>query len=390
MSDIYSSLGVSATKDAVKKIVKNLSKGEYPGAFCKILPDLMSGSPDHYFLMHSDGTGTKSCVAWAMYKENSDASIFSGLSQDALTMNLDDLLCVGAKGPFVFNNTIGRNAFLVNDSIIESIMVGYEVLANKLANMGVNIYSCGGETADIGDIVRTVVIDASVCARIHKDDIVDCSNVQPGHVIVGFASYGQSNYEDCYNSGIGSNGLTAIRHTILSKKYMTPDSYASELDAKAFCGKFDLSHKFDCDNDMTLGQAMLSPTRTYSPIIIPIISKFKNYISAIFHNTGGGQTKCINFGQGIHYIKDNMMDIPPIFKFIYKNSDISLSEMYQVFNMGHRMEVVCRKEVAYDIINIAKDFAIDAKIIGFVESLDGEVVNKLTIKVEGGDLVYTK
>ncbi len=364
----YEDRGVSPHKPDVKNAIKNIDQGLFPNAFCKAIPDVLGNSDDHCLLLHADGAGTKSSLAYIYYKENNDLSVFRGIAQDSLVMNLDDLLCVGATGPFILSNTIGRNYHLISGQIIKEIILGYANLSELLNKYGVEINNCGGETADLGDLVRTLIVDSTIAARIKREDFIDASQVKPGQVIVGLASFGQAIYEDKYNSGIGSNGLTSIRHEILSSKYKDkyPESFAPEIKNIAYTGKFELNDKLP-ETNISVGQALLSPTRTYAPIILKILKKYRKKISAIIHNSGGGQTKCFNFGQNIKYIKDNLFVPPPLFKLIKDNTEITNYEMHRVFNMGSRMEIICDKEISSEIINISKEYNVEAQIIGRTE-----------------------
>jgi phosphoribosylformylglycinamidine cyclo-ligase len=385
----YEDRGVSAGKEDVKAAIKAVDRGIFPGAFCKAVPDVLGGSPDHCFLLHADGAGTKAALAYMHYRRHKDPSIFQGIAQDSLVMNLDDLACVGAAGPFALSNTIGRNAKLVPGEVIEAVISGYEALARKLMGHGIEIYGCGGETADIGDLVRTIVVDSVMAVRMARDDFIDCSRVGAGHEIIGLASSGRALYEDAYNSGVGSNGFTALRHDILAGKYCEefPETYAPEIAGLAYKGKWDIDDALP-GTEMTVGEALLSPTRTYAPVLREIISRHRKSISAIFHNTGGGQTKCLTFGQNIGYIKDNLFPAPPVFAFVKEQTGLPEREMYRVFNMGHRVEIVCKPGVSSAIVDISEQFGVEARVVGRTEHRGGGV--SLDIVTPGGSIRYEK
>lgn len=385
----YLSRGVSPTKDDVKKAVANQSKGVAPGAFCKLIEDV-AGDDNYATAIHADGAGTKSSVAYLMYKETGNYEWFKGLAQDSLVMNTDDLACVGCTENLVLSNTIGRNAHLVDGKAIAKVIEGYDEVINKLANLGINIKMCGGETADVGDLVRTLIVDSTIVARIKREDIINAANIKPGHVIVALASSGQATYEDSYNSGISSNGLTAARHMLLSKYYLEnyKESFSETVpEDKVYCGKYRLTDILP-GTDVTVGAAILSPTRTFLPIIVPVIEKYKDQISGIIHCTGGGQAKCRDFGKNIRIVKDNLFELPPIFKAIYESGEIPMKEMYQVFNCGHRIEFYCDESVANGIIDIAKSYNVDAKIVGHVEALPEGSANEVLIKANGEEYLY--
>ena len=385
----YLSRGVSPTKDDVKKAVANQSKGVAPGAFCKLIEDV-AGDDNYATAIHADGAGTKSSVAYLMYKETGNYDWFKGLAQDSLVMNTDDLACVGCTENLVLSNTIGRNAHLVDGKAIAKVIEGYDEVINKLANLGINIKMCGGETADVGDLVRTLIVDSTIVARIKREDIINAANIKPGHVIVALASSGQATYEDSYNSGISSNGLTAARHMLLSKYYLEnyKESFSETVpEDKVYCGKYRLTDILP-GTDVTVGAAILSPTRTFLPIIVPVIEKYKDQISGIIHCTGGGQAKCRDFGKNIRIVKDNLFELPPIFKAIYESGEIPMKEMYQVFNCGHRIEFYCDESIANGIIDIAKSYNVDAKIVGHVEALPEGSANEVLIKANGEEYLY--
>ncbi len=385
----YEDRGVSAGKADVKAAIKAVDPGLFPGAFCKAVPDVLGGSPDHCLLLHADGAGTKAAVAYMHYRRHKDASIFYGIAQDSLVMNLDDLACVGASGPFALSNTIGRNAKLVPGEVIEAIVTGYEMLAQKLKGYGIDIHGCGGETADVGDLVRTIIVDSTMAVRMARADFVDCSRVACGHDIVGLASSGRAVYEETYNSGVGSNGFTAMRHEVLAGKYREefPETYAPEIAGIAYTGKWDIDDALP-GTPMTVCEALLSPTRTYAPVLREIIGRYRNAISAVFHNTGGGQTKCLSFGENIKYVKDNLFPVPPVFAFVREQTGLSEREMYRVFNMGHRIEIVCEPVVSAAIIDISGKFGIEARVVGRTEVGDGGV--SLDVIAPGGTISYRK
>ena len=364
----YEDRGVSPHKTEVKAAIRGFDAGLFPGAFCKALPDIYGNSPEHCFLLHADGAGTKSAIAYIHFRRHGDAAIFQGIAQDALVMNLDDLVCVGAMGPFVLSNTIGRNAKLVPGEVLRAVVAGYEGLAERLGVLGIEIHSCGGETADIGDLVRTIVVDSVLATRMARRDFIDCGKVRQDQAIVGLASSGQATYESAYNSGIGSNGFTSLRHELLTARYREefPETFAPEIGDLAYIGRFDIDDPLP-GTSMTVGDALLSPTRTYAPIIREIVERYKGHISAILHNTGGGQTKCLNFGNNIRYIKDNLFPAPPIFEFLGQQTGLPKREMFRVFNMGHRMEICCDPDVSAGIIAISEKFGVSGRVVGRTE-----------------------
>lgn len=363
----YEDRGVSPHKPDVRAALAHTGLGLFPGSFAKAVPDVFTGSLDHCLVFHSDGAGTKSVVAYLHYRRHHDPSIFNGIAQDASVMNLDDLLCVGATGPFLLSNTIGRNAKLVPGEIIAALIQGYEDFIDRLRQHNVDVILCGGETADLGDIVRTLVVDASIATRMERAAFIDCNNVKPGHAIVGLASAGQATYEDAPNSGIGANGFTAARHELLRSTFRKdfPETFAPEIEPLAYIGNYDLDDPLP-DSTLTIGQALLSPTRTYAPVLMQAFARFRPHISGLFHNTGGGQTKCLGFGVNVHYEKFDLFDPPPIFRFIQSAAGLSLREMLRTFNMGHRLEVVCDEGVAPEIVALSQSFGVDAKIVGRV------------------------
>jgi len=387
-SSKYDSRGVSFDKKDVHEAIKNIDKGLFPNAFCKIIPDLISGDDDYCVVMHADGAGTKSSLAYAYWKETGNLDVWRGISQDSLIMNIDDLICVGAIDNIIVSSTIGRNKKLIPGEVIKTIIEGNEFVISKLNSHGINIKSSGGETADVGDLVKTIIVDSTVVCRLKKEDVIDNSNIKNGNVIVGLASFGKTNYEDQYNSGIGSNGLTSARHDVFNKylKDKFPETYDNSLpDDLIYSGSKKLTDKIEGTN-LNAGQLVLSPTRTYAPVMKEIFSKInRKRINGLIHCSGGAQTKVMNFIHNKHIIKDNLFDIPPVFNLIQKESNTSWKEMYQVFNMGHRLEIYTDKLTADEIINICNSFNLDAQIIGRVEDSDE---NQLTIKSSKGVFTY--
>ena len=388
ISKRYAGRGVSAGKEDVHNAIKNVDKGLFPKAFCKIVPDYLTGDEDYCLIMHADGAGTKSSLAYMYWKETGDVSVWKGIAQDALIMNIDDLLCVGATDNILLSSTIGRNKNLITGEVISEIINGTEELLADLRQHGVEIHSTGGETADVGDLVRTIIVDSTVTARMKKSDVIDNSNIKPGNVIVGLASFGKATYEKEYNGGMGSNGLTSARHDVFSKvlaeKY--PESFDNSIPENLiYSGSKNLTDKVE-NSPLDAGKLVLSPTRTYAPIIKKILNRFSNKeINGMVHCSGGAQTKILHFIDNLHIIKDDLFEVPPLFKLIQEESKTDWKEMYQVFNMGHRMELYVDKNIADEIINISKSFEVDAKIIGRVEASE---TKKLTIKSEFGEFVY--
>lgn len=383
----YNARGVSAKKEDVHNAIKNLDSGLYPRAFCKILPDYLANDSEYCCIMHADGAGTKSSLAYLYYKETGDLSVFKGIAMDSIVMNVDDLLCVGAIDNFLVSSTIGRNSRNVDGQIIKTLIEANQEIADMFSSLGVNMIMTGGETADVGDLVRTVIVDTTVTARLKRSKVIDTLNIAPGDVIVGLASFGQASYENEYNAGMGSNGLTSARHDMFcndyAKKY--PETFDSSIPENlVYSGPYHLTDMVE-DLPVNVGKAVLSPTRTYAPVIKKILAEVQD-VHGIIHCTGGAQTKCLNFGKdNLHYVKDQLFDIPPLFKMIQKASGTSAREMYRVFNMGHRMELYVSENEAKTIIDIAANFNIDAKIIGHVEAGDKK---SLTIKVPGtGEIV---
>ena len=386
MASRYKSRGVSSDKEDVHNAIKNQDKGLFPKAFCKILPDYISNSDDHALIIHSDGAGTKSSLAYIYWKETSDLSVWKGIAQDSIVMNLDDVACVGATDNIVLSSTIGRNKNKIPGEVISRIISGTNEILSYYRSHGINIYSGGGETADVGDLVRTIIVDSCLTVRIKKDDIIDNSNIKPGNVIVGLSSTGTSIYDIEYNSGIGSNGLTSARHDVLSSyiKNLYPESYDNEVpDELTYCGTKKLTDKID---QTVIGKMLLSPTRSYAPLLKKIFDQVgRDKINGIIHCTGGGQTKVLHFIDDLHIIKNNLFETPPIFELIMSESKTDPKEMYKVFNMGHRMEVYVDEKYASNLIEIAKADGIDAKIIGEVSKSDKK---KLSIQSELGNFEY--
>ena len=386
--DRYSLRGVSADKVDVHNAIKNVDKGLFPKAFCKIVPDYLSGDSNYCLVMHADGAGTKSSLAYMYWKETGDLSVWKGIAQDALIMNIDDLLCVGAVDNILLSSTIGRNKNLIPGEVIQAIIEGTEELILEMSNYGVNIKSTGGETADVGDLVRTIIVDSTVVARMKKSDVIDNSKITNGDLIIGLESFGKANYESEYNGGMGSNGLTSARHDIFNKslalKY--PESFDPLVpDELIYSGSYDLKQKIE-GVDLDAGKLVLSPTRTYAPVIKKILSKYdSSTIHGMIHCSGGAQTKILHFIDNLHIIKDNLFQTPKLFEIIKNESDTDWKEMYKVFNMGHRMEMYVDSSVANNIIEISKSFGVDAKIIGKVEASDSK---KLTIISDYGTFEY--
>ncbi len=387
MSDAYMSRGVSASKDEVHRAISGLEKGEFGGAFCKLIPD-PCGDADWVAAMHADGAGTKSSLAYIKAKETGSYQPYFDIAQDSMVMNLDDLLCVGAVEGFVMSNTIGRNAHRVDGNAIKAVIDGYSAFAENMKQFGVNIILSGGETADVGDLVATIIADSTFFVRIPRKDVINCDNIKAGDVIVGLSSTGKASYETRYNAGMGSNGLTAARHLLLCDYYADkyPETYSPTIDrSKVYCGKYRIEDILP-GTEVSVGDAILSPTRTYAPIIRDILTEKREAVHGMIHCTGGGQVKCRNFGINMHYIKDNLFDVPPLFAAIAENGDISEREMYQDFNMGHRMEIYCSEEDAAFMIECAAKYNVEAKIIGHTEaSPEG---NRVTVKANGNIFEY--
>lgn len=391
MSDIkYNQRGVSASKEDVHNAIKNLDKGLFPNAFCKIIPDHLSGDEEYCLVMHADGAGTKSSLAYMYWKETGDLSVWKGIAQDAIVMNTDDLLCVGATDNILLSSTIGRNKNLIPGEVISALINGTEEVLNDLRELGVGIRSTGGETADVGDLVRTLIVDSTVVARMKRSEVIANDRIAPGDVIIGLASYGKASYEKEYNGGMGSNGLTSARHDVfaheLAKKY--PESYDAAIPENlVYSGNVKLTDTIDIGygETMTAGKLVLSPTRTYAPVIAKILAAHRKDIHGLVHCSGGAQTKILHFVKDLHIIKDNLFSVPPLFRLIHEQSGTSWSEMYKVFNMGHRMEIYVPEALAESIVGISKSFNIDAQIVGRVEAAEAK---KLTIKSEFGEFEY--
>jgi len=383
----YMQRGVSASKEDVHNAIKNVDKGLYPQAFCKIIPDLLGGDPDYCNLMHADGAGTKSSLAYIYWRETGDLSVWKGIAQDALVMNLDDLLCVGATDNILLSSTIGRNKSLIPGEVIAEIINGTEELLENLRQLGAGIYSTGGETADVGDLVRTIIVDSTVTCRMRRSDVVDNARIAGGDVIVGLASYGQASYEHQYNGGMGSNGLTSARHDVLGK-YLAerfPESFDAAIPQDlVYSGSRSLLEPVE-GTPLNMGQLILSPTRTYAPVVAAVLRELRPQIHGMVHCTGGAQTKVLHFVRGKHVVKDNLLPVPPLFRIIAEESGASGEELYKVFNMGHRLEFYLPQEVASDVIAISQSFGIEAQIIGHVEDA---ATNSLTIQSPYGTLRY--
>lgn len=387
--DRYALRGVSSSKEEVHAVVDQLEKGLFPGAFCKINPDFLTGNPKKCCVIHSDGSGTKSTLAYLHYKETGDPSAFRKTAQDSIVMNLDDLICIGASENILLSSTVNRNARNIPGPVLAELIAGTESFLEDLRSNGISIVSGGGETADVGDLTQTVTVDSCAVAILNRDQVIDNANILPGLSIVGLESSGQASYEHCYNSGIGSNGLTSARHDLLAKYYL--EKYPETADLKTdpqylYCGPYRLSDSLP-DSDLTVGEALMSPTRSYAPVIHKLLTNHREQIMGMVHCSGGGQSKCLRFGSGIHYIKEDMMPIPPIFNAIQKASKTSDQEMYRVYNMGHRLEVYCRKEFAQTVIECSESFGIKAKVIGRTEA--SESGNKLNIQHKDRLLEYS-
>ena len=382
----YQLRGVSAEKEDIHNAIKNLDKGLYPNAFCKIIPDVLGGDNEYCNIMHADGAGTKSSLAYLYWKETGDLSVWTGIAQDAIVMNTDDLLCIGATDKMLLSSTIGRNKNLIPGEVISAIINGTEEFLAKLRSLGCGIYLTGGETADVGDLVRTVIVDSTVTARMRRDEVIE-NNIQPGDVIVGFASSGKATYEDNYNGGMGSNGLTSARHDVLghylAEKY--EESYDHSIpEDLIYSGPHTLTEPTEIEG-VDVGKLILSPTRTYLPMMVPILDNFRKQINGIIHCSGGAQTKVLHFTNKYHIVKDNMFALPPLFRMIQESSGTDWKEMYKVFNMGHRLEIYTNEKAAEEMIQIAKEFNIEAQIVGHVEDSEKK---QLTIKSEFGTFEY--
>ncbi len=387
MDNRYMMRGVSASKEDVHNAIKNIDKGIYPKAFCKIIPDILGGDPEYCNIMHADGAGTKSSLAYAYWKETDDISVWKGIAQDALIMNIDDLLCVGAVDNILVSSTIGRNKNLVPGSVISAIINGTDELLAELRDMSVGVYATGGETADVGDLVRTIIVDSTVTCRMKRSDVINNANISPGDVIVGLASFGQATYEKQYNGGMGSNGLTSARHDVfskyLAKKY--PETFdAAVPEELIYSGGLKLTDSVQ-GSPLDAGKLVLSPTRTYAPVVKKLLDALRPQIHGMVHCSGGAQTKIMHFVDGVRVVKDNLFPIPPLFRTIQEQSHTDWSEMYKVFNCGHRLEVYLPKEYADRVIEISKNFNIDAQIVGRVEESDR---SELIIRSEFGEFKY--
>jgi phosphoribosylformylglycinamidine cyclo-ligase len=388
VSDRYNQRGVSASKEDVHQAISKLDKGLFPKAFCKIVPDYLANDPAYCTVMHADGAGTKSSLAYLYWKETGDLSVWKGIAQDAIIMNIDDLLCVGATDNILLSSTIGRNKNLIPGEIISAVINGTEEILEMLRNHGLNIISTGGETADLGDLVRTIIVDSTVTVRMKRSDVISNDNIKAGDVIIGLASYGKAVYEDSYNGGMGSNGLTSARHDMFSNYYASkyPESFDKDVPANlVYTGQYKLTDTVP-GVDVNIGKLVLSPTRTYAPVIIEVLKNLRKQIHGIVHCSGGAQTKVMHFIDNLHIIKDNLFEIPPLFKLIQEQSKTDWKEMYKVFNMGHRMEIYVEEKYAEQIISISKSFGVDAKVIGRVEAA---TTKQVTIKSEVGDYIYS-
>ncbi|MCK4687504.1 MAG: phosphoribosylformylglycinamidine cyclo-ligase [Candidatus Lokiarchaeota archaeon] len=389
-NNLYSQLGVSSKKEDLHEAIKDVDKGLFPGAFCKIVEDI-AGKKDYCSIFHEDGAGTKSSLAYMYYRETGDLSVFNGIVQDAIVMNIDDILCVGATGNIFLSNTIARNAKFITGDIISTIIKEYESYSKKLSSLGLKIITCGGETEDLGDLVKTLSIFASIFTRMKKEDVIDANNISKSDIIIGLAGFGKASYEDEYNTGIGSNGLTLARHGTLSHDYYKkyPECYDQNTDKDLiFFGRYKLTDMIN-EINLTVGKALLSPTRTYAPVLIEVLKNYRKDIHGIIHNTGGGQTKSLNFGKNIKYVKNNLFPLPKIFQIIQQSSETNWKEMYSVFNMGHRLELYCDESIAKEIINIAKKFDIEGKIIGQCEKSPITDKNIIEIQSEFGSFNYS-
>jgi phosphoribosylformylglycinamidine cyclo-ligase len=383
----YDARGVSAAKDDVHNAIKNIDKGLFPKAFCKVIPDVLGDDPDWCNIMHADGAGTKSALAYMYWKETGDLSVWKGIAQDALIMNIDDLICVGATGNILVSSTIGRNKNRIPGEVIAAIINGTEELLADLRQLGISAWSTGGETADVGDLVRTIIVDSTVVCRMKREEVISAGNIKAGDVIVGLSSSGQATYEDRYNGGMGSNGLTSARHDVFSK-YLAeryPESFDPEVPSGlVYSGSYRLTDAIE-GLGIDAGQLVLSPTRTYAPVVYKVLEQFRHSISGMIHCSGGAQTKVLHFVDDVHVIKDHLFPVPPLFQIIQEQSGTGWAEMYKVFNMGHRFEIYTSRETVQDIISISRSFNIDAQIVGRVEPFHGK---KLTIKTEKGEFVY--
>jgi len=384
----YGMRGVSSAKEDVHEAIKNLDKGLYPKAFCKIIPDVLTGSPEHCIIMHADGAGTKSSLAYTYWRETGDMGVWKGIAQDSLIMNIDDLLCVGATDNILLSSTIGRNKLLVPGEVISAIINGTQELIDELGRHGVNIVSTGGETADVGDLVRTIIVDSTITCRMRREDVIDNANIKAGDVIVGLASFGKASYETEYNGGMGSNGLTSARHDVFSKQILQkyPESCDPAVpDELKFSGSRNLTDTVE-GSPLDAGKLVLSPTRTYAPVVAAILKEMRHHIDGMIHCSGGAQTKILHFlGEGLRVVKDNLFPVPPLFKMIQEESGADPKEMYSVFNMGHRFEIYLNPQYAERVIQISESFGVAARIVGRVEA---DPKRGLTIKSELGEFEY--
>lgn len=379
--------GVSASKEEIHQAIQNLDKGLFPKAFCKIVPDILAGDPDWCTVMHADGAGTKSSLAYLYWKATGDLSVWRGIAQDAIIMNVDDLLCVGADGPMLLSSTIGRNKRLIPGEVISALINGTEEVLDMLRTNGLPIFSTGGETADVGDLVRTVIVDCTLTTRMRRDQVISNDRIRPGDVVVGLASFGQAHYEEQYNGGMGSNGLTSARHDVFhhSLAGLYPETYDQGLpNHLVYSGTRQLTEPVP-GTPLDAGRLVLSPTRTYAPVMVPILKEFRQYLHGLVHCSGGAQTKVLHFVEGLHVIKDNLFPCPPLFRLIQQESGTDWKEMYQVFNMGHRMELYLPAEMAASVMEIATSFGVEARIVGRVEAAPKK---KVTVRSEFGEFVY--
>lgn len=387
-AESYLSRGVSPSKDEVKAAVRQQSKGLFPGAFCKLVEDV-AGDAAYCTAIHADGAGTKSALAYLMFKETGERRYFRGIAQDSLVMNTDDLACVGAVDDFYLSNTIGRNAHRVDGAAIAEVIRGYEALCAALGELGVRIHMTGGETADVGDLVQTLIVDSTVCCRLPRAEVIDAGNIRPGLAIVGLASYGQASYETAYNSGMGSNGLTAARHLLLQHDYYAryPETYSATIaEDKVYCGRYRLEDRLPgCA--LTVGEAILAPTRTYLPVLRAVYALYREQIAGAIHCTGGGQVKCRDFGRGLRYVKDALFAPPPLFQAIYESGQIPAREMYQVFNMGHRLELYVPEALVDAVVAVAAGFGVEARRVGYTEAC-AEAENQVLIRSPWGEFIY--
>jgi phosphoribosylformylglycinamidine cyclo-ligase len=386
-SDRYTQRGVSASKEDVHQAISKLDKGLFPKAFCKIVPDYLGNDTEYCTVMHADGAGTKSSLAYIYWKETGDLSVWKGIAQDAIIMNIDDLLCVGATSNILLSSTIGRNKNLIPGDVIAAVINGTEEILSMLRKHGLNIISTGGETADLGDLVRTIAVDSTVVCRMKRSEVIDNSRIKAGDVIVGLSSYGQANYESEYNGGMGSNGLTSARHDVFHRDYAKayPESYDKDVPADlVYSGKYKVTDSVT-NLSVNVGKLVLSPTRTYAPVIIKVLNELRNEIHGMIHCSGGAQTKVLHFIEDLHIIKDDLFEVPQLFRLIQEQSGTAWKEMYKVFNMGHRMEIYVNEKDALRIIEISKSFGVDAKIIGRVEA---SAKKQVTVKGEFGEFIY--